>query len=189
VTNNGYLIQPGGYPVNRYSQGIQCTQSSLAITPFVTRGKNWSSPWYPVKKQAIYNDQTNEDGSLKYPGQVDYYNEQIQYPEEGHNLSYGITASFQIPLDRRFQSACLRAVKTNIEAQQLLITQTKLNIELNRLRICAEQARTGAVFVDKYKVSCEGIKVDIPPNQVIPHKHSISSDPSVLSVSQKQKAP
>ena len=188
MTNNGYLIQPGGYPVNRYSQGIQCSQSSLAITPFVTRGKNWASPWYMTKQQPVYNDQENEDGSLKYPGQVDYFMETPQYPQHNHNLGWGITASFQIPLDNRFQDSCLKAVKTNIEAQQLLITQTKLSIELNRLKICAAQARTGATFVGAYAVSCEGIKVQVPPKQLPPHKHSISVNPVVPSSSQKQKA-
>ena len=100
-----------------------------------------------TKQQPVYNDQENEDGSLRYPGQVDYFMETPQYPQNNHNLGWGITASFQIPLDNRFQDSCLKAVKTNIEAQQLLITQTKLSIELNRLKICAAQARTGDTFV------------------------------------------
>jgi hypothetical protein len=183
------MNMPGGYPVNRYSQGIQCSQSSLAITPFVTRGKNWASPWYMTKQQPVYNDQENEDGSLKYPGQVDYFMETPQYPQNNHNLGWGISASFQIPLDNRFQDSCLKAVKTNIEAQKLLITQTKLSIELNRLKICAAQARTGATFVGKYAVSCEGIKVEVPPKQPPPHKHTISVNPVVPSVSEQQKAP
>ena len=70
-----------------------------------------------------------------------------------------------------------------------LITQTKLSIELNRLKICAEQARTGATFIGAYAVSCEGIKVETVRKKPDPHKHAISVTPVVPSASQKQKAP
>ena len=183
------MINNGGYPVNRYSQGITCSQTSLAVTPFVTQGRNFATPWYSQTHQNIYNDQKNDDGSLMYPGQIDYVNTQNRYQQDTHTFNWGVTMSIQIPLDNRFQDSCLKAVKTNIEAQQLLITQTKLSIELNRLKICAAQARTGATFVGKYAVSCEGIKVEMVREKPDPHTHSISVTPVVPSSSQKQKAP
>tara|TARA_E500000305_G_scaffold108969_1_gene112725 strand:+ start:615 stop:1154 length:540 start_codon:yes stop_codon:yes gene_type:complete len=179
------MINNGGYPVNKYSQGITCSQTSLAITPFITQGRNFATPWYGQTHQNIYNSQTNEDGSLMYPGKIDYVNTQNRYQQDTHTFNYGITASISVPLDNRFQNACLRAVNTNIEAQQLLITQTKLSIELNRLKICAEQARTGATFVGEFAVSCQGIKVEKVIEKTNPHTHSISVNPSVLSSSEK----
>ena len=71
----------------------------------------------------------------------------------------------------------------------MLITQTKLSIELNRLKICAAQARTGATFVGKYAVSCEGIKVETVKKKPDPHTHAISVNPVVPSASEQQKAP
>ena len=57
--------------------------------------------------------------------------------------------------------------------EELLIEKTKMEMALYRLKICGEQAKLGVQFVGDYAVSCEGIKVTIPPNQVIPHTHKI----------------
>tara|TARA_Y100000356_G_scaffold109362_1_gene95933 strand:+ start:309 stop:467 length:159 start_codon:yes stop_codon:yes gene_type:complete len=52
-----------------------------------------------------------------------------------------------------------------------------MEMELYRLKICGEQVRSGVQFVGKYAVTCEGIQVSIPPNQVIPHTHKIDTKP------------
>ena len=175
VVNNGYQIMGGPNFQNRYPNGIQCQQSSLSIQPFVTRGKNWMNPWYLVKEQPVYNNETNDDGSLKYPGRVEYNAQTNVYPQDSFNLSTGITAAISIPLDRRFQKACLRSVEKAIETQDLLLQEKRLSMELSRLKLCSAQAKLGATFVGDYKVSCEGIQVSVPPGQVKPHHHSISS--------------
>ena len=48
-----------------------------------------------------------------------------------------------------------------------------MEMELYRLKICGEQARLGVVFIDKYQVNCDGIKLIAQPNQVLPHTHKI----------------
>ena len=82
---------------------------------------------------------------------------------------------FNIPLGKG-QDLCQRAAKVNIKAQELLIEKTKMEMALYRLKICTEMANSGATFVGKYAVTCEGIKVTIPPNQVIPHTHKIEKE-------------
>ena len=48
-----------------------------------------------------------------------------------------------------------------------------MEMELYRLKLCSEQVKLGVQFVGKYATTCEGIKVTIPPNQVLPHTHEI----------------
>ena len=62
---------------------------------------------------------------------------------------------------------------TNIEAQELLIKKTKLEMALYRLEVCSKMAQSGAVLVGKHAVTCEDVKLIARPNQVLPHKHSI----------------
>ena len=82
---------------------------------------------------------------------------------------------FNIPLGKG-QALCQKAASVNIKAQELLIEKTKMEMALYRLKICTEMANSGATFVGKYAVTCEGIKVTIPPNQVIPHTHEIKKE-------------
>ena len=77
-----------------------------------------------------------------------------------------------IPLGKA-PALCPEATEVNIAAQKLLIAKTKMERELYRLQFCSEQIKLGVQFVGKYATTCEGIKVSIPPNQVLPHTHKI----------------
>ncbi len=159
------MITPGLWPQNRMSQGIQCVSPSLTISPFVSKTHSYALPRVDVTRSPVYNEDT---------GAVKYYSELPRFEKDSHNLNFGGAIQFNIPLGRG-QDLCHKAVRTNIKAQELLITSTKLDIELKRLKICAEQAKLGVTFTGKYAISCEGIKVTIPPGQVKPHVHSLSS--------------
>ena len=50
-----------------------------------------------------------------------------------------------------------------------------LELAMFRLKVCGEQANLGVTFVGKYAKICEGIKVTVPPGQVIPHTHEIKT--------------
>ena len=65
---------------------------------------------------------------------------------------------FNIPLGNGGE-LCKKAAKVKIEAQELLISKTKMEMELYRLKICGEQARLGVVFIGKYQINCDGIKL------------------------------
>jgi len=88
-------------------------------------------------------------------------------------LNYGISAQISIPLGKA-PELCLKATEVNIKNQELLYQKQKLEIALFRLRVCGEQANLGVTFTGKYAEICEGIKVTVPPNQVIPHTHKIN---------------
>ena len=49
----------------------------------------------------------------------------------------------------------------------------KLEVNLNRLKICAEQLKLGVKYVGDDAVSCRNVVLTSVPNQVIPHTHKI----------------
>ena len=157
------MITPSSLPQNRYSQGIVCTSPSLTITPYLTDAWSFNRPIETVTKQNIYDEDT---GSIKY------IQETPRFEKDNYNLNYGISMQFNIPLGKGGE-LCQKAARVNIEAQELLISKTKLEMELYRLKICGEQARLGVIFIDKYQVNCDGIKLIAQPNQVLPHTHKI----------------
>ncbi len=163
VNNNATMITPSALPQNRYSQGIVCTSPSLTITPYLTDAWSFNRPTEQFTYQDIYDEDT---------GAVKYTTKTPRFEKDNYNLNYGISAQFNIPLGKGGE-LCQKAARVNIEAQELLISKTKMEMELYRLKICGEQARLGVVFVDKYQVNCDGIKLIARPNQVLPHTHKL----------------
>jgi hypothetical protein len=165
VNNNATMITPSSHPQNRYSQGIVCTSPSLTITPYLTDAWSFNRPTEQFTYQDIYDEDT---------GAVKYTTKTPRFEKDNYNLNYGISMQFNIPLGKGGE-LCQKAAKVNIEAQELLISKTKMEMELYRLKICGEQARLGVVFVGKYQVNCDGIKLIAQPNQVLPHTHKIKT--------------
>ena len=163
VNNNATMITTSSLPQNRYSQGIICTSPSVTVTPYLTDAWSFNRPIQTVTRQNIYDEDT---------GEILYVQETPRFEKDNYNLNYGISMQFNIPLGKGGE-LCHKAAEVNIEAQELLIAKTKMEMELYRLKICGEQARLGVVFVDKYQVNCDGIKLIAQPNQVLPHTHKI----------------
>ena len=163
VNNNATMITPSSLPQNRYSQGIICTSPSVTVTPYLTDAWSFNRPIQTVTRQNIYDEDT---------GEILYVQETPRFEKDNYNLNYGISMQFNIPLGKGGE-LCQKAARVNIEAQELLISKTKMEMELYRLKICGEQARLGVVFIDKYQVNCDGIKLIAQPNQVLPHTHKI----------------
>ena len=157
------MITPSSLPQNRYSQGIVCTSPSLTITPYLTDAWSFNRPIETVTRQAIYDEDT---------GEIKYYQETPRFEKDNYNLNYGISAQFNIPLGKGGE-LCQKAAKVNIEAQELLIKKTKLEMALYRLEVCSKMAQSGAVLVGKHAVTCEDVRIIAKPNQVLPHTHKI----------------
>ena len=159
------MITPSSLPQNRYSQGITCTSPSLTITPYLTDSWSFNRPIEQYTYQDIYDEDT---GAIKYTTKVP------RFEKDNYNLNYGISAQFNIPLGRGGE-LCHRAAEINMEAQKLLIKKTKMEISLYRLEQCAKQAKLGVSFVagSPSAITCSDIIITVPPNQVLPHKHSL----------------
>jgi len=166
VNNNATQIMPNSSPQFRMSQGIVCSSPSLTITPYVTDSHTFNLPRQDVTRQNIYDEDT---------GAIKYVQETPRFEKENFNLNYGISAQISIPLGKS-PALCHKATEINIKNQELLYKKTSLELALFRLKVCSEQAKLGVTFTGKYASICEGIKVSVPPNQVIPHSHSLTSE-------------
>ena len=178
VINNGYQTINGNFPTHRFSNGIQCQLPTLAITPFVTKGENFSLPRSTISRTNIYDTAKDSDtGQLLNPGNILYVAEQERLDQTVYNLNYGITASFQIPLGGGgFNKECLQAALTYRKYQEFMLDAKKLEVNLNRLKICAEQLKLGVKYVGEDAVSCRNVVLTTVPNQVIPHSHKLKSN-------------
>jgi len=165
VNNNATMIAPQSTPQFRMSQGIVCSSPSLTITPYVTDAWSFNRPIETVTRQNIYDEDT---------GAIKYVQETPRFEKDNYNLNYGISAQISIPLGKA-PDLCLKATEMNIKNQELLYKKTSLELALFRLKVCSEQAKLGVTFTGKYAEICEGIKVTVPPNQVIPHTHEIET--------------
>ena len=163
VNNNATMITPSSLPQNRYSQGIVCTSPSMTITPYLTDSWSFNRPIEEFTFQEIYDEDT---------GDVKYIQKTPRFEKDNFNLNYGISLQFNIPLGDGGK-LCKKAAQVNIEAQELLIEKTRMEMALYRLKVCGEQAKLGVVLTGKYAVTCEGIEVIVQPNQVLPHTHEI----------------
>ena len=163
VNNNATMITPSSLPQNRYSQGIVCTSPSLTITPYLTDAWSFNRPTEQYTYQDIYDEDT---------GAVKYTTKTPRFEKDNYNLNYGISMQFNIPLGKGGE-LCQKAARVNIEAQELLIKKTKLEMALYRLEVCSKMAQSGAVLVGKHAVTCEDVKLIVKPNQVLPHTHRI----------------
>jgi len=165
VNNNATMIAPQSTPQFRMSQGIVCSSPSLTITPYVTDAWSFNRPIETVTRQNIYDEDT---------GAIKYVQETPRFEKDNYNLNYGISAQISIPLGKA-PDLCLRATEVNIKNQELLYEKQALEMALFRLEVCGKQAKLGVIFTGKYAEICEGIKVTVPPGQVIPHTHEIKT--------------
>ena len=178
VINNGYQSISGGYPTHRYSNGIQCQLPTIGINPFITKGRNFSLPKYNTVRNNIYDLSEDDSGNLINPGSILYTTEQPRIDQTTYNINYGITASIQIPLGGKlgFNKECLKAAVAHRKSQEFILEAKKLEVNLNRLKICAEQFKLGVKFIGDDAVSCRNVVLTTVPNQVLPHQHSLTSE-------------
>ena len=163
VNNNATMITPSSHPQFRMSQGIVCSAPTLTITPYLTDAWSFNRPIEEFTYQDIYDENT---------GAVKYTTKTPRFEKDNYNLNYGISAQISVPLGKS-PKLCHEATEVNIKNQKLLTKKLKMEMELYRLKICGEQVRLGIQFTGEYAVTCKGIAVSIPPNQVIPHTHKI----------------
>ena len=123
-----------------------------------------------TKGDSYYDTYYDED-----TGEIKYYSEIPRFEKDNFNINYGISAQLNIPLGKA-PYLCHKATEVNIKNQQILYKKTELEVALFRLKVCGEQAKLGVTFTGKYASICEGIAVTVPPGQVIPHSHSLTSE-------------
>ena len=120
-----------------------------------------------------------------------------------YSTSIGLSATLSFPLDGGLQERCKTAADTQIQMQQQLIANKRLDFEIARLKNCGQLMQAGISFHPRspyFKVCADVVVQNV--NTVKQHRHSIpsvsvpnvrplspGSDPVVPPSSQTQTIP
>ena len=169
----------GPYITNTYGGGIQCQGATMNITPYVTGTGNFRRPFEHMYNDPVYDiHDANDDGQIDNPGNVLYYMPTRTNQTDNYNLSVGLSATWSKPLDKKLQELCKTAATTQINMQQQLIANKRLDFELARLKNCGEMKKAGIMFHPKspYYSVCADVMLVQPAGVVVPHMHSLSTN-------------
>jgi hypothetical protein len=103
-----------------------------------------------------------------------------------YSTSIGLSATLSFPLDGGLQERCKQAADTQIQMQQQMIANKRLDFEIARLKNCGQLMQQGISFHPKspyFKVCADVVVNNV--NTVKQHRHSIPSVsvPNVESLS------
>ena len=184
VTNQAIQVLQGPYITNTYGGGVSCQGPTLNFTPFLTGLHSFKTPYEEYYDDPVYDTSTDDDGNLANPGDVLYYMPTRTGQKQNSNISLGLSATLSVPLDRRLQKNCIRAATAQIDLQEQILANKRLDFEIARLKHCGEQTKLGVTFHPKspYASICADIVVQ-NVNVIQQHKHTISSEQSVESES------
>ena len=176
VTNQAIQVLQGPYITNTYGGGIQCQGPTLNFTPYVTGAVSAQKPFEDFYNDPVYDlRDLDEDGSLDNPGDILYRVPIRTGQKDNYSLSLGFSATWSKPLDTKLQEQCKQAAATQIELQQQLIANKRLDFEIARLKNCGELKKQGIYFHPKspYYSVCVDIIVTNPGGVIPQHRHSI----------------
>ena len=117
------------------------------------------------------------------------------------SFNLGLSATLSIPLNRGMQRLCKEAATANVNMQNQLIANKRLDFEIARLKNCGELKKAGIFFhpASPYASVCADVVVTNPGGKITPHSHTLpqpnfedpSSDSSSVSqeVSQSSSEP
>ena len=194
VTNLGVMNMPTRQFQNQVGmQTVVCQGDTLVIQPFVTSSMSATRPYTPSYLDPIYSTRDVEgatdadgntigDGDADNPGQIIGYKRIRTAQKDTYSLSPGISLSWNIQLDRASGRNCREAQKRQSDLILAKLNDSKLAMELGRLKTCGTLLKNGMRFKSdsKYAKLCSDIELISPPNTLIDHQHSIK--PTSLSL-------
>ena len=91
------------------------------------------------------------------------------------SFNAGFSATLSIPLNRKLVKQCHEAAQAQINMQEQLISNKRLDFELARLKNCGELKKSGIFFhpASPYHSVCADVVVTAPGGQIIPHEHQL----------------
>ncbi len=178
VSNFATQVLTGPMTENTYGNGIKCSGATLSVSPFATTSIAVKRPQDYIYHTPVYNEATDENGNLINAGEILFYRENYSGNKDATSFNFGIAATISVPLDKRFQDACLKSATTQEKIQRQILSKERLNYELARLKNCGQLYRDGIRFTkdSKYYSLCEDIEVVEKMGQVIPHTHKLKSN-------------
>ena len=115
------------------------------------------------------------DGIPDNPGQVVWEKPVRTDMSANNNFNLGLSATLSIPLDKKLQNLCKQAATTQINQQQQITANKRLDFEIARLKNCGELMQKGIMFHPNspYAAICADVVVSTPPGTIIPHSHNL----------------
>jgi len=116
------------------------------------------------------------DGIPDNPGEV-IWNKPVRTDmSANNNFNLGLSATLSLPLDKKLQNLCKEAATTQIQQQQQITANKRLDFEIARLKNCGELMQKGIMFHPKspYAAICADVVVSTPPGTIIPHAHNLA---------------
>ena len=184
VTNQAIQVLQGPYITNQYGNGITCQGPTMNVTPYITGTGNFKRPFEHTFMDPVYNvHDADDDGQIDNPGDILYYVPTRTGQQDSYNLSVGLSATWSKPLDKELQEQCKEAVATQINLQNQIYANKRLDFELARLKNCGELMKAGIIFHPKsqYAAVCADVKLINPPGTLPDHTHSIKANPPVTN--------
>ena len=178
VSNFATQVLTGPMTENTFGNGIKCSGATLSVSPFATTSVAIKRPQDYIYHTPVYNEATDDDGNLTNAGEILFFRENYSGNKDATSLNFGIAATISVPLDKRFQDACLKSATTQEKIQRQILSKERLNYELARLKNCGQLYRDGIRFTkdSKYYSLCEDVEVVEKMGQVIPHTHKLKSN-------------
>ena len=175
VSNFATQVLTGPMTENTYGNGIKCSGATLSVSPFATTSVAIKRPQDYIYHTPVYNEATDSDGNLTNAGEILFHRENYSGNKDATSFNFGIAATISVPLDKRFQDACLKSATTQEKIQRQILSKERLNYELARLKNCGQLYRDGIRFTkdSKYYSLCEDVEVVEKMGQVIPHTHKL----------------
>ena len=131
--------------------------------------------WEDGAPMQIEMDVDGPDGLPDNPGSKVWDKPVRTNMSSNHNLNIGLSATISYPMDGKLQELCKQAAITQIEQQQQLTANKRLDFEIARLKNCGELMKAGIMFHPRspYASICADVVLVQPPNTLKPHTHSI----------------
>ena len=184
VTNQAIQVLQGPYITNQYGNGIACQGPTMNVTPYITGTGSFKRPFEHTFNDPVYDvHDADDDGQIDNPGNILYYVPTRTGQQDSYNLSVGLSATWSKPLDKELQEQCKEAVATQINLQNQIYANKRLDFELARLKNCGELMKAGIVFhpQSQYAAVCADVKLINPPGTLPDHTHTITPTPSSSS--------
>ena len=195
VVNQAVQVVPSRQFQYQLGANQVCQGATLNISPFLSATNSFGSPYQPYYSRPVYStkdiegafDDNNNpigDGEPDEPNKIIRV-EQVRtgMQESNTSLNGGITATFSIPLSRKYMKMCRRGMERQVELYEASLASKRLNYEMSRLATCGKHIREGTIFVGEMAKICADVRVVTPPN--VEHSHAISSKTSDSSDAQK----
>ena len=195
VVNQAVQVVPSRQFQYQLGANQVCQGATLNISPFLSATNSFGSPYQPYYSRPVYStkdiegafDDNNNpigDGEPDEPNKIIRV-EQVRtgMQESNTSLNGGITATFSIPLSRKYMKMCRRGMERQVELYEASLASKRLNYEMSRLATCGKHIREGTIFVGEMAKICSDVRVVTPPN--VEHTHAISSQISDSSDAQK----